>query len=112
MILFLFLQVVKLHTKLGKPIPSTEPNVVTQASSSTSTSASKPAASASNVATSSSTVNSVASSAVKILTPVGNTLLNMASNNKTSSITANIAVKKISTPKINFVGKYRSQSLF
>ncbi|KAF1540337.1 Zinc finger RNA-binding protein, partial [Eudyptula minor] len=102
-------KVVKLHTKLGKPIPSTEPNVVTQATSSTSTSASKPTASASNIATSSSTVNSsIASSAVKILTPTANTPLNTASNNKTSSTIANIAVKKISTPKINFVGKYRS----
>ncbi|OPJ90566.1 zinc finger RNA-binding protein isoform A [Patagioenas fasciata monilis] len=102
-------KVVKLHTKLGKPIPSTEPNVVTQATSSTSTSASKPTASASNIATSNSTVNSsVASSAVKILTPTTNTPLNTASNNKTSSTAANIAVKKISTPKINFVGKYRS----
>ncbi|KAJ7404607.1 zinc finger RNA-binding protein [Pitangus sulphuratus] len=102
-------KVVKLHTKLGKPIPSTEPNVVTQATSSTSTSASKPTASASNIATSSSTVNSsVASSAVKILTPTTNAPLNTASNNKTSSTAANIPVKKISTPKINFVGKYRS----
>ncbi|NXH94496.1 ZFR protein, partial [Pachycephala philippinensis] len=102
-------KVVKLHTKLGKPIPSTEPNVVTQAATSTSTSASKPTASASNMATSSSTVNSsVASSAVKILTPTANAPLNIVSNNKTSSTAANIAVKKISTPKINFVGKYRS----
>ncbi|NXE27606.1 ZFR protein, partial [Ardeotis kori] len=102
-------KVVKLHTKLGKPIPSTEPNVVTQTTSSTSTSASKPTASVSNIATSSSTVNSsVASSAVKILTPTANTPLNTASNNKTSSTAANIPVKKISTPKINFVGKYRT----
>uniref|UniRef100_A0A803YLQ1 Zinc finger RNA-binding protein n=1 Tax=Meleagris gallopavo TaxID=9103 RepID=A0A803YLQ1_MELGA len=104
-------KVVKLHTKLGKPIPSTEPNVVTQATSSTSTSASKPAASASSIATSSSTVNSsVASSAVKILTPTANTPLNTASNNKTSSTAANIAVKKISTPKINFVGGNKLQT--
>ncbi|XP_009985376.1 PREDICTED: zinc finger RNA-binding protein-like, partial [Tauraco erythrolophus] len=104
-------KVVKLHTKLGKPIPSTEPNVVTQATSSTSTSASKPTASASNIATSSSTVNSsVASSAVKILTPTANTPLNAASNNKTSSTAANIAVKKISTPKINFVGGNKLQT--
>ncbi|NWV63507.1 ZFR protein, partial [Malurus elegans] len=102
-------KVVKLHTKLGKPIPSTEPNVVTQAATSTSSSASKPAASASNIATSSSTVNSsVASSAVKILTPMANAPLNTVSNNKTSSAAANIVVKKISPPKINFVGKYRS----
>ncbi|OPJ90567.1 zinc finger RNA-binding protein isoform B [Patagioenas fasciata monilis] len=104
-------KVVKLHTKLGKPIPSTEPNVVTQATSSTSTSASKPTASASNIATSNSTVNSsVASSAVKILTPTTNTPLNTASNNKTSSTAANIAVKKISTPKINFVGGNKLQT--
>ncbi|XP_055553965.1 zinc finger RNA-binding protein isoform X4 [Falco biarmicus] len=102
-------KVVKLHTKLGKPIPSTEPNVVTQATSSTSISASKPTVSASNILTSGSTVNSsVASSAVKILTPTANAPLNAVSNNKTSSTPANIAVKKISTPKINFVGKYRS----
>ncbi|NXU38714.1 ZFR protein, partial [Drymodes brunneopygia] len=101
--------VVKLHTKLGKPIPSTEPNVVTQAATSTSSSASKPTASASNIATSSSTVNSsVASSAVRILTPTANAPLNTVPNNKTSSSAAIIAVKKISPPKINFVGKYRS----
>uniref|UniRef100_A0A7M4FG40 Zinc finger RNA-binding protein n=1 Tax=Crocodylus porosus TaxID=8502 RepID=A0A7M4FG40_CROPO len=104
-------KVVKLHTKLGKPIPSTEPNVVTQATSSASTSASKPAASASNIATSSNTVNSsVASSAVKILTPTTNTPLNTVSNNKTSTVAANIAVKKISTPKINFVGGNKLQT--
>uniref|UniRef100_A0A8C8BCP1 Zinc finger RNA-binding protein n=1 Tax=Otus sunia TaxID=257818 RepID=A0A8C8BCP1_9STRI len=103
-------KVVKLHTKLGKPIPSTEPNVVTQTATSTSISASKATASASNTATSSSTVNSsVASSAVKILTPTANTPLTMASSNKTSS-TANIAVKKISTPKINFVGGNKLQT--
>uniref|UniRef100_A0A8C4TNM3 Zinc finger RNA-binding protein n=1 Tax=Falco tinnunculus TaxID=100819 RepID=A0A8C4TNM3_FALTI len=104
-------QVVKLHTKLGKPIPSTEPNVVTQATSSTSISASKPTVSASNILTSSSTVNSsVASSAVKILTPTANAPLNAVSNNKTSSTPANIAVKKISTPKINFVGGNKLQT--
>ncbi|KAM6232398.1 zinc finger RNA-binding protein-like isoform 2-T2 [Porphyrio hochstetteri] len=102
-------KVVKLHTKLGKPIPSTEPNVITQATSSTSISVSKQTSSASNIAPSSSTVNSsVSTSAVKILTPTANTSFNMASNNKTSSTAASIAIKKISTPKINFVGKYRS----
>uniref|UniRef100_A0A8B9ZCL7 Zinc finger RNA-binding protein n=1 Tax=Anas platyrhynchos TaxID=8839 RepID=A0A8B9ZCL7_ANAPL len=104
-------KVVKLHTKLGKPIPSTEPNLVTQATSSTSTSASKPAASASSLSTSSSTVNSsVTSSAVKILIPTASTPLNTASNNKISSTAANIAVKKTSTPKINFVGGNKLQT--
>ncbi|KAM9510073.1 zinc finger RNA-binding protein-like [Guaruba guarouba] len=104
-------KVVKLHAKLGKPIPSTEPNVVTQATPLTSTSASKQTASASNIATSSSTVNSsIASSAVKILTLVANAPLNMTSISKTSLTAANIAVKKISTPKINFVGGNKLQT--
>nr|XP_015220803.1 PREDICTED: zinc finger RNA-binding protein 2 [Lepisosteus oculatus] len=40
---FFFPQVVKLHTKLGKPIPSTEPVVVNSAPVATTTTASKPA---------------------------------------------------------------------
>ncbi|KAF7244016.1 Zinc finger RNA-binding protein [Varanus komodoensis] len=100
-------KVVKLHTKLGKPIPSTEPNIVTQATPASS--ASKPTAVSSNIASSSSTVNSsVTSLAVKILTPSASVLLSTTSNNKATIVPANIAVKKISTPKINFVGKYRS----
>ncbi|KAJ6656130.1 hypothetical protein lerEdw1_004181 [Lerista edwardsae] len=102
-------KVVKLHTKLGKPIPSTEPNVVTQATSATS--ASKPTAASSSIATSSSAVNSsVASSAVKILTPSASVLLSATSNNKATIIPANAAVKKISTPKINFVGGNKLQT--
>uniref|UniRef100_A0A8C5WU25 Zinc finger RNA-binding protein n=1 Tax=Laticauda laticaudata TaxID=8630 RepID=A0A8C5WU25_LATLA len=102
-------KVVKLHTKLGKPIPSTEPNVVTQATSAASSS--KPAAVSSNLATSSNTVNSsVTSLAVKILTPSANVLLSTTSNNKTTIVPTNIAVKKISTPKINFVGGNKLQT--
>ncbi|KAK9408623.1 zinc finger RNA-binding protein [Crotalus adamanteus] len=102
-------KVVKLHTKLGKPIPSTEPNVVTQATSATSSS--KPAAVSSNIASSSSTVNSsVTSLAVKILTPSANVLLSTTSNNKATIVPTNIAVKKISTPKINFVGGNKLQT--
>ncbi|XP_067320742.1 zinc finger RNA-binding protein isoform X2 [Anolis sagrei] len=102
-------KVVKLHTKLGKPIPSTEPNVVSQASSSAT--ASKPAAASSNIAASSNTVNSsVSSLAVKILTPSANVLLTTTSNNKSTVIPTNIAVKKISTPKINFVGGNKLQT--
>ncbi|XP_013929794.1 PREDICTED: LOW QUALITY PROTEIN: zinc finger RNA-binding protein-like, partial [Thamnophis sirtalis] len=102
-------KVVKLHTKLGKPIPSTEPNVVTQATSATSSS--KPASVSSNIATSSNTVNSsVTSLAVKILTPSANVLLSTTSNSKSTIVPTNIAVKKISTPKINFVGGNKLQT--
>ncbi|KAM9098714.1 zinc finger RNA-binding protein isoform X1 [Antechinus flavipes] len=105
-------KVVKLHTKLGKPIPSTEPNVVTQATSSTAASASKSTASTSGIAASNSTVNSsVVTSAVKVLTPATNTGLNTASNTKASTVPASMAAKKTSTPKINFVGGNKLPSI-
>ncbi|XP_068957050.1 zinc finger RNA-binding protein isoform X3 [Petaurus breviceps papuanus] len=105
-------QVVKLHTKLGKPIPSTEPNVVTQATSSTAASASKSTASTSGIAASNSTVNSsVVTSAVKVLTPATNTGLNTASNTKASTVPPSMAAKKTSTPKINFVGGNKLPSI-
>ncbi|XP_027724649.1 zinc finger RNA-binding protein isoform X3 [Vombatus ursinus] len=105
-------QVVKLHTKLGKPIPSTEPNVVTQATSSTAASASKSTASTSGISASNSTVNSsIVTSAVKVLTPATNTGLNTASNTKASTVPASMAAKKTSTPKINFVGGNKLPSI-
>uniref|UniRef100_A0A8K9XBW7 Zinc finger RNA-binding protein n=1 Tax=Oncorhynchus mykiss TaxID=8022 RepID=A0A8K9XBW7_ONCMY len=71
-------KVVKLHTKLGKPIPSTEPNVVTQTpTSTTASSSSKTPASSSSTLT--------------------------AAN-------ATTAVKKVNTPKINFVGGNKLQT--
>uniref|UniRef100_A0A4W2F846 Zinc finger RNA-binding protein n=1 Tax=Bos indicus x Bos taurus TaxID=30522 RepID=A0A4W2F846_BOBOX len=105
-------QVVKLHTKLGKPIPSTEPNVVSQATSSTAVSASKPTASPSSIAASNCTVNtsSIATSSVKGLTTTGNSSLNSTANTKVSAVPANMAAKKTSTPKINFVGGNKLQS--
>ncbi|XP_077873271.1 zinc finger RNA-binding protein isoform X4 [Ictidomys tridecemlineatus] len=105
-------QVVKLHTKLGKPIPSTEPNVVSQATSSTAVSASKPTASPSSIAASNCTVNtsSIATSSVKGLVTTGNSSLNSTSNTKVSAVPTNMAAKKTSTPKINFVGGNKLQS--
>lgn len=111
------LQVVKLHTKLGKPIPSTEPSMVTQTSSSTTSAPSKTttatlssssttsslcvtASSSSSSATSSSPpylkpVNIVSSSVAGAKNPLAS---NLSSANSVS------AGKKVSTPKINFVG--------
>nr|KAF6491539.1 zinc finger RNA binding protein [Molossus molossus] len=105
-------KVVKLHTKLGKPIPSTEPNVVSQATASTAVSVSKPTASPSSIAASNCTVNtsSIATSSVKGLTTTGNSSLNSTSNTKVSAVPTNMAAKKTSTPKINFVGGNKLQS--
>lgn len=105
-------KVVKLHTKLGKPIPSTEPNVVSQAASSTAVSASKPTASPSSIAANNCTVNtsSIATSSMKGLTTTGNSSLNSTSNTKVSAVPTSMAAKKTSTPKINFVGGNKLQS--
>ncbi|XP_075040809.1 zinc finger RNA-binding protein isoform X2 [Mixophyes fleayi] len=97
-------KVVKLHTKLGKPIPSTEPNVVNQ--SVTSAAVSKAAASSNS--TSSTNGSSVATPAAKLLT--SSSSLGTASASKMSSISSNSIVKKITTPKITFVGGNKLQS--
>uniref|UniRef100_A0A8C5AQW8 Zinc finger RNA-binding protein n=1 Tax=Gadus morhua TaxID=8049 RepID=A0A8C5AQW8_GADMO len=92
-------KVVKLHTKLGKPIPSTEPSVVPQTStapSSTKTSTSSlPAASAQ------------ASSSAPYLKPVA--MVSGAAGKAPSSAAAG-AVKKVATPKIHFVGGNKLQT--
>uniref|UniRef100_A0A667YJ18 Zinc finger RNA-binding protein n=1 Tax=Myripristis murdjan TaxID=586833 RepID=A0A667YJ18_9TELE len=75
-------KVVKLHTKLGKPIPSTEPSVVTQTPLSTTAAPSK---------TPGSTLGSSTASSL-------------------SSANSTTAVKKVSTPKINFVGGNKLQT--
>ncbi|KAM8961967.1 zinc finger RNA-binding protein isoform 3-T3 [Pelodytes ibericus] len=98
-------KVVKLHTKLGKPIPSTEPNVVSQ--SITSAAVSKPSAS-SGSASSTNGNSSVTTSTVKLLTSSSSSSLGTASGSKISSISSNSIVKKI-TPKITFVGGNKLQ---
>uniref|UniRef100_A0A673WAF3 Zinc finger RNA-binding protein n=1 Tax=Salmo trutta TaxID=8032 RepID=A0A673WAF3_SALTR len=82
-------KVVKLHTKLGKPIPSTEPSVVTQTPTSTTAAPSKTPAS------SSSTLTGIGKG------PTVNSL---------SAANATTAVKKVNTPKINFVGGNKLQT--
>lgn len=116
--LYSLLQVVKLHTKLGKPIPSTEPSMVTQTSSSTTASSSKTttatlssssttsslcmsASSSSSPATSSGPpylkpVNIVSSGVAGVKNPLAN---NLSAANSAS------AGKKVNAPKINFVGE-------
>ena len=53
------LQVLKLHTKLGKPIPSTDPVVIAASASSSSTTAKASTAVATKTATATATVKKV-----------------------------------------------------
>lgn len=109
------LQVVKLHTKLGKPIPSTEPSMVTQTSSSTTASTSKTTtAPLSSSSTSSSLcMPSAATSSssgspylkpVNIVSSSGIVGVKNPSANNLSPANATLAGKKVNAPKINFVG--------
>ncbi|KAG8437587.1 hypothetical protein GDO86_008338 [Hymenochirus boettgeri] len=98
-------KVVKLHTKLGKPIPSTEPNVVSQ--SVTSAAVSKPAVPSSSTSSSNGS-SSVSSPSVKVLT--SSSSLGASNSNKISSVSSSSIVKKVTTPKITFIGGNKLQS--
>ncbi|KAG9355101.1 hypothetical protein JZ751_001814 [Albula glossodonta] len=119
-------KVVKLHTKLGKPIPSTEPSVVSQTTTSTTAAPSKTATSAVNSVTTignspaapapasgpapSSSSSSSSSSYLKTINIVNSTG-NVASKSPApASVPVATAVKKVNTPKINFVGGSKLQT--
>ncbi|XP_065123058.2 zinc finger RNA-binding protein [Paramisgurnus dabryanus] len=109
-------KVVKLHTKLGKPIPSSEPSVISQASSSSTAAPNKTVSSTINSSTSNSMSNFSSSvSNASYLKSVGmsNSTAASASQGKnlaSSSLTVNSSVKKVNTPKINFVGGNKLQT--
>ncbi|XP_066568139.1 zinc finger RNA-binding protein isoform X2 [Amia ocellicauda] len=112
-------KVVKLHTKLGKPIPSTEPSVVTQTSTSTTAASSKSASSAVSTGASSgssTTASSAAAGSSSYLKPVNivSSAATSAGLNKTATMVSSgvnpAAVKKVATPKINFVGGNKLQT--
>ncbi|XP_048875080.1 zinc finger RNA-binding protein [Brienomyrus brachyistius] len=108
-------KVVKLHTKLGKPIPSTEPSVVTQTSAATTVAPSKPPSSTVSSVTSSSSSSLVtpASSFLKPVSIMGGTGTPTTPAKGPAPITlpANATVvKKVNTPKINFVGGNKLQT--
>uniref|UniRef100_A0A667YAU9 Zinc finger RNA-binding protein n=1 Tax=Myripristis murdjan TaxID=586833 RepID=A0A667YAU9_9TELE len=92
-------KVVKLHTKLGKPIPSTEPSVVTQTPLSTTAAPSK---------TPGSTLGSSSTTSSLSIVPSSSSSSSTASS--LSSANSTTAVKKVSTPKINFVGGNKLQT--
>uniref|UniRef100_A0A672Z6R6 Zinc finger RNA-binding protein n=1 Tax=Sphaeramia orbicularis TaxID=375764 RepID=A0A672Z6R6_9TELE len=116
----LVLQVVKLHTKLGKPIPSTEPSMVTQTLSSTTTASSK--TTSSTLSTTSTTTSlclagssSSGTSSSPYLKPVNIVSSGVSSvksplTNSLSAAASAAAGKKVNTPKINFVGGNKLQT--
>ncbi|XP_061907015.1 zinc finger RNA-binding protein isoform X1 [Entelurus aequoreus] len=107
-------KVVKLHTKLGKPIPSTEPSMVTQSSSSGTAVPNKSITSTLNNSSGSSSLgvassSSPATSSTPYLKPVSlvsNGAMGVKNLLASNFSTANSTTpgKKINTPKINFVG--------
>ncbi|XP_030579321.1 zinc finger RNA-binding protein [Archocentrus centrarchus] len=112
-------KVVKLHTKLGKPIPSTEPSMVTQTSSATTAATSKTTSatfssssttSSPCVATSSSPAAS--SSYLRPINLVSSGMAGVKNPQANSLSAANAATvgKKVNTPKINFVGGNKLQT--
>ncbi|XDV20424.1 hypothetical protein PO909_025753 [Leuciscus waleckii] len=108
-------KVVKLHTKLGKPIPSTEPSVVSQ--SSTSSTAAPNKTTSSNINSSTSTSSNLSASSVSAsYLKSGGMVNNMASATQGKSPVPNsvsvnsTSVKKVNTPKINFVGGNKLQT--
>ncbi|XP_028434123.1 zinc finger RNA-binding protein isoform X2 [Perca flavescens] len=115
-------KVVKLHTKLGKPIPSTEPSMVTQTSASTTAAPSKTttASLSSSSSTSSLCVAASSSSAATSSTPPYLKPVNIVSSgvvgskntlaNSFSAATPASAGKKVNAPKINFVGGNKLQT--
>ncbi|CAB1322481.1 unnamed protein product [Coregonus sp. 'balchen'] len=100
-------KVVKLHTKLGKPIPSTEPSVVTQTPSSTTAAPSKTPASSSTTLTGSTTSNSSYLKPVNIVSQ-GSVGAGLGKGPAVNSLS--VAVKKVNTPKINFVAGNKLQT--
>uniref|UniRef100_A0A4W5LZ20 Zinc finger RNA-binding protein n=1 Tax=Hucho hucho TaxID=62062 RepID=A0A4W5LZ20_9TELE len=101
-------KVVKLHTKLGKPIPSTEPSVVTQTTSTTAAPSKTPASS--STTPTGSTSNSSYLKPVNIVSQGGAGAglgKGLVVNNLSAATTA---VKKVNTPKINFVGGNKLQT--
>ncbi|XP_068166812.1 zinc finger RNA-binding protein [Antennarius striatus] len=114
-------KVVKLHTKLGKPIPSTEPSMVTQTSSSTTAAASKTTTSTLSSSSTSSSLcmaassSTATSSSAPYLKPVNIVSGGVGSvknplTNSLSAAASTSAGKKVNTPKINFVGGNKLQT--
>ncbi|XP_036384402.1 zinc finger RNA-binding protein-like isoform X1 [Megalops cyprinoides] len=104
-------KVVKLHTKLGKPIPSTEPSVVTHTPTVTTTAPGRTASSAVS-STVSSSVTTPISSYLKPVNIVSSatTIPAVAKGPAPTTTAASTPPVKVNTPKITFIGGNRPQT--
>ncbi|MED6257346.1 hypothetical protein ATANTOWER_019675 [Ataeniobius toweri] len=109
-------KVVKLHTKLGKPIPSTEPSMVTQTSSSSVAVTGKttlPSSSTTSSLCLSSTTSSNSSAPYLKAVNITSSGVVSSKNPVPSSLSAAnsaSAGKKVNTPRINFVAGSKLQT--
>ncbi|KAJ8286983.1 hypothetical protein GJAV_G00045610 [Gymnothorax javanicus] len=106
-------KVVKLHTKLGKPIPSTEPSVVTQTPTATTAAPSKATSLTVSVTSSGSSTATSAASYLKPVNLVGGSTTTAGLAKTPGPVappTNSSVVKKANTPKINFVGGSKLQT--
>ncbi|XP_068617085.1 zinc finger RNA-binding protein [Brachionichthys hirsutus] len=106
-------KVVKLHTKLGKPIPSTEPSMATQTSSSTTAAASRtttagPSGSSAGGSLCTASSSTATSSSAPYLKPVS--IVSGVGSVKNPLATSASVGKKVNIPKINFVGGNKLQT--
>ncbi|CAL8348225.1 unnamed protein product [Lota lota] len=107
-------KVVKLHTKLGKPIPSTEPSVVTQTT--------PPPTKTSTSTLGASNCSSLRPSLLLLFLPgflqhlpeacshASGAASTAPSTTSSTSSSSSAAVKKVNTPKIHFVGGNKLQT--
>ncbi|XP_061624284.1 zinc finger RNA-binding protein [Phyllopteryx taeniolatus] len=105
-------KVLKLHTKLGKPIPSTEPSMVTQTSSSSTSAPSKTITSTSSSSSLGVAASSSSATYLKPVNLVSSSVIG-AKNQLVSNLSAANSTtpgKKVNTPKINFVGGNKLQT--
>ncbi|XP_047236842.1 zinc finger RNA-binding protein [Girardinichthys multiradiatus] len=109
-------KVVKLHTKLGKPIPSTEPSMVTQTSSSSAAVTGKTTLTSSSTTSSlclSSTTSSNSSAPYLKAVNITSSGVVSSKNPVPSSLSAASSAsagKKVNTPRINFVAGSKLQT--
>ncbi|KAK7934265.1 hypothetical protein WMY93_005161 [Mugilogobius chulae] len=98
-------KVVKLHTKLGKPIPSSEPSL----SSTSSASGLKSSTSTSSSSSTSGSFSLSTSTSSSYLKPV-NIVSSVTTGKSPASSLSVTSTKKAITPKINFVGGNKLQT--
>uniref|UniRef100_A0A3B3Y2K9 Zinc finger RNA-binding protein n=1 Tax=Poecilia mexicana TaxID=48701 RepID=A0A3B3Y2K9_9TELE len=108
-------KVVKLHTKLGKPIPSTEPSMIAQTSASSASATGKTSLSSSSTSSSLClSSNSSSSTSAPYLKAVNITSSTVVTKNPLASslsVACSAAPgKKVNNPKINFVAGSKLQT--